>query len=78
MNQLLTLETFHICNRAARCIYIYIFSNIEVSFFKGICNIASLVNTVILYIAILSANLAIFVESVIKPVVFYNYHSKIA
>ena len=39
---------------------ISIFSNIEVSFFKGICNIAFLVNTVILYIAILSANLAIF------------------
>ena len=37
---------------------ISIFSNIGVFFFKGICNNTFLVNTVIPYIAILSANLA--------------------
>ena len=43
---------------------ISIFSDIEVSFFKGIYNIAFLVNTVIPYIAILSATLAFFSKKV--------------
>ena len=43
---------------------ISIFSNIEVPFFKGTCSIAFLVNTVIPYIAILSATLAFFSKKV--------------
>ena len=58
--------TAGLCVWSCRFVYVHtlglqgisIISNIEVFFFKGSCNNAFLVNTVIPYIAILSANLA--------------------
>ena len=56
--------TDHLIHTTVGLLGISIFSNIEVSFFKGIRNVAFLVNTVIPYIAILSTTLAIFSKKV--------------